>query len=65
MNIPYECICCGYATIYKSSMFSHLYKKKRPCPKFINYIELTDDVKKQILDNHYYKIPNEEETNQS
>jgi len=57
MKQPYTCICCGYETIYKTAMNTHLYTKKKPCPKIINDIELTDEIKQYILDNRIYKIP--------
>lgn len=57
MKQPYTCICCGYETIYKTAMNTHLYTKKKQCPKIINDIELTDEIKQYILDNRMYKIP--------
>lgn len=57
MKQPYTCICCGYETIYKTAMNTHLYTKKKPCPKIINDIELTDEIKQYILNNRIYKIP--------
>jgi hypothetical protein len=35
----------------------HLYKKKKVCPTIVNNIELTDEIKKYILKNQAYKIP--------
>ena len=51
---PYECICCGYATTRKSCMVDHFYKAKKPCPKCINDIDLTDEIKEYILSNRVY-----------
>jgi len=53
----YSCIRCGYETEYKSSMFNHFYKKKKPCPTLSNEIELTPEIKQKILDNYFYRIP--------
>jgi hypothetical protein len=38
-------------------MKRHLYDGKKPCPKMINSIELTDDIKEYILANRIYHIP--------
>lgn len=51
---PYICYCCGYETPRKADMRIHLYKKK-PCPKILNNIELTDEIKEFILANRIYK----------
>jgi hypothetical protein len=52
---PYTCICCGYKTSHKPSMYNHFYKKTKHCPKLINDIELTDEIKEYILHNRIYK----------
>ena len=52
---PYTCICCGYKTSHKPSMYNHFYKKTKHCPKLINDIELTDEIKQYILHNRIYK----------
>ena len=57
MCSKYECIRCGYSTDLKHSMNLHLYKKKKPCQTILNNIELTDEIKKYILENQVYKIP--------
>ena len=57
MCSKYECIRCGYSTDLKQSMNLHLYKKKKPCQTIVNNIELTDEIKKYILKNQAYKIP--------
>jgi len=57
MDSKYSCVRCGYETENKYSMNTHLYKKKKPCPTAVNNIELTDEIKKYILENRIYKIP--------
>lgn len=52
---PYECVCCGYETSQKNDMRKHLYKKK-PCPKSVNDVELTDEIREHILENRVYQI---------
>lgn len=54
--IPYTCIRCGYSTKFKGNMRTH-FSKIKICPSIKNEIELTDTVKKYILDNRAYKIP--------
>ena len=56
MKHCYVCVRCGYETPYKSAMHNHLFKKKKPCPMLQNIIELTDDIKKHILQNYIYII---------
>ena len=53
---PYACICCGYTTHLKNDMKRHLYIGKKPCPKILNDIELTDEIKDYILTNRVYHI---------
>lgn len=57
MKHNYCCIRCGYETLYKSSMYDHFYKKRKPCPMLVNVIELNDEIKQHILDNYIYIIP--------
>jgi hypothetical protein len=57
MKTPYMCVCCGYETYHKPSMRNHLYNKKKLCPKIINVIELTDEIKEHILNNRVYHVP--------
>lgn len=56
MKQPYVCICCGYSVFLKSDMRKHLYKKNKPCPKSVNNIDLTDEIRDFILENRVYHI---------
>lgn len=56
-NPPYMCFCCGYETTNKSNMIHHFYKRKAPCPKTINNVELTEEIKQHILKNRVYIPP--------
>jgi hypothetical protein len=38
-------------------MENHLYKRIKICPATYNNIELTDEIKKHILENRIYRIP--------
>ncbi len=53
---PYQCIRCNYKTKIKSHMKDHLYKKIKSCPPVKNDIELTNEIKEEILLNRFYKI---------
>jgi hypothetical protein len=53
----YTCPCCGYHTSHKTNITYHLYKMKKPCPKSLNDIELTEAIKQHILQNRIYKVP--------
>ena len=57
-KIPYCCIRCGYTTSQKPDIKKHLYDLKKPCPAIVNKIELTDEIKQDIIDNrvHHLKI---------
>jgi hypothetical protein len=57
MKTPYICVCCGYEAYHKPAMRKHLYDKIKPCPKILNDIDLTDDIKDYILANHVYRLP--------
>ena len=57
MKPPYKCPCCGYETEKKSAIIKHFYNLKKLCPKLLNDIELTDEIKEYILANRIY-IPN-------
>lgn len=50
----YQCARCGYETKRKSSMVDHLYKRSTCCPTSMNDVELTEEVKRRILDNRVY-----------
>ena len=50
----YLCPCCDYSTDRKSSMTLHLYNVKKPCPKTVSDLELTDEIKAYILANRVY-----------
>jgi hypothetical protein len=54
---PYMCISCGYNTPKKSHMVFHLYKLKKQCPGTVNNIELTDEIKDEIIKNRVYHMP--------
>lgn len=56
---PYECTRCGYSTQQKRDMRKHLQDLKKICPALENDIELTDEIRKKILENRIYKIPKE------
>ena len=56
-NPPYECIRCNYETSHKPDMKRHLYASKKVCPSVRNQIELTDEIKEEILNNRRYRIP--------
>lgn len=53
----YVCPRCGYKTLQKNDMRRHLYSKKRICPSIRLKIDLTDEVKQDIMDNHVYHPP--------
>ena len=53
----YECPRCGYCTHHKTFMRKHLMSLKKPCPAARLTIELTDDIKQDILDNRVYHPP--------
>ena len=57
MKHNFVCIRCGYETSYKSSMHNHFYKKKKPCPMVKNALELTEEIKRHILENFVYLLP--------
>jgi hypothetical protein len=51
---PYKCCRCGYETIFKAHMYSHLYTKKKCCVPVLSDIELTDEVKEITLRDRRY-----------
>ena len=60
--ILYTCPACGYETNRKDNMRGHLYNRK-PCPKAILDIELTDEIKEYIMVNRVYHPPKSSESN--
>lgn len=56
-KLDYQCPRCGYETYHRSSMRNHLYKKNKPCPAYKEDMQLTDDIKAYVLDNHVYRAP--------
>lgn len=56
---PYKCIRCGYRTKNKTNIKKHLYERKTQCPASRNKIELTNEVKEEIMINRVYHIPKE------
>lgn len=55
--VPYHCPRCGYENHKAYNMKLHLYTKKKVCQGIESRIDLTDDVKKEILDNRVYHAP--------
>lgn len=58
---PYTCVRCGYNSDQKNNMRYHLYKRQNVCPGVVDDIELTDEVKDQIMRNRVYHIPKTDE----
>ncbi len=56
---PYTCIRCNYQTTQKNDMKKHLFEKKKICQSTFNKIDLTDEIKNEILENRIYIIPKE------
>jgi hypothetical protein len=56
----YTCPRCNFQTKNKKDMRRHLYEKKTICSATKNNIELTDEIKEDILLNRIYKILKEE-----
>ena len=57
MKEKYTCHRCCYETSRKSNMRVHLFINKTKCHGVKQDIELTDDIKKYILDNKVYVAP--------
>lgn len=51
----YQCIRCGYNTHRKSHMVQH-FSNIKPCPAVLNRIDLTDEIKQDILKNRVHMI---------
>jgi hypothetical protein len=60
---PYTCPRCGLETRLKGNMARHLYALNKPCPATDNVIQLTDEIKRHILDNHVFCPPKHNTTN--
>lgn len=56
----YSCPACGYKTTRKHSMRVHFYNNKKPCPRIVNDIDLTDEIKEYVLDNRVYHPPKQQ-----
>lgn len=54
---PYICPRCGYETRQKGHIRMHFFDVKKKCPSLVNDVELTEDIKKHILENRIYRIP--------
>lgn len=57
VNKLYKCPRCGYTTFQKTDIKRHLYKRKYLCPGQETDIELTDEVKENVLKNRIYSPP--------
>lgn len=52
----YECPRCGYSTQRKLAMKKHLYELKKDCPGQRHKIDLTPEIKEEILRDRVYQI---------
>ena len=57
--IDYNCIRCDFSTHIKNDMRRHLYERKTVCQGTKNDIELTPEIKENILKNRVYHPPKE------
>ena len=57
MKYEYTCPRCEYSTPRKADMRTHLYNKKKVCSGIHKEIELTDEIKEEILANRIYTVP--------
>ena len=62
-NKLYTCPRCGYKTLQRNDMRRHLYEKKKVCPSQVQELELTNDIKDNILDNRVYMAPKQDKIN--
>lgn len=53
----YQCFRCGYSTHRKNNMHKHLYELLKMCPATLNKVDLTDEIKKDIIENRVYLQP--------
>ena len=58
---PYECYRCGYNTERRSYMKTHLYDRIGVCFAKKNRIDLTDEIKNDIMENRIYS-PNKKQS---
>ena len=56
-STPYECPRCNYKTQYSTSMYSHLYNRKKTCPGERCNMPLTEEVKQIIMKERIYHVP--------
>lgn len=54
---PYTCPRCGFYSENRSKIVYHLFTKRKVCPGIISRIELTDEVKNDVLVNRIYVCP--------
>lgn len=57
MKDSYECPRCGYKTMVRQNMYKHLFFKKTICQSTKNTIELSDEVKNDIITNRKWICP--------
>lgn len=50
----FVCPRCGYTTPYTTCIQSHLYKTKKPCPATASDIELSDFIKKRVMNDRVF-----------
>lgn len=53
----YRCPRCGYATTRKSNMQKHLFELKKTCHGLVCNLELTEEVKAEVMTNMVYHPP--------
>lgn len=56
-KMPYTCPRCNYTTASKGHMHFHLYELRKPCPKTHSDVELTEEIKEDLLVNRIYRPP--------
>ena len=60
---PYTCPSCGYITPQKNDMRKHLNSVSQ-CPKLVQDIEITDEIKAYLLQNRIYNCQKKEPAKQ-
>lgn len=53
---PYVCVRCGFNSVKKSNIYTHLYNRQKPCISLESDIELTDKIKEHIMRNRIYQV---------